>query len=173
MRLMNGQRCCFYQFCTITEVEQGPTAFRFLRGQNIFTHGDVYAQKSPTVFHPYGSDLRVIQQRLYWSFTCGCCTSIDRAAVFPAKEWWQTCQAYHRLKEPHNSRNCHHIYPMTRKSFHCPKLKPVRHFEAEFSINLKTELDINYSGPVTQHHRNKKILIRMQHSQHRKDIGQI
>ena len=52
--VMNEQRCCFYQFCTITEVEQGPTAFRFLRGQNIFTHGDVYAQTSPTVFQPYG-----------------------------------------------------------------------------------------------------------------------
>ena len=59
---------------------------------------------------------------------------------------------------------------MTRKSFHCPELRPVRHFEAYFSISLKTEPEINYNEPVTQHHRNRKILIRMQHSQHRKNL---
>ena len=46
------------------------------------------------------------------------------------------------------------------KSFHCPKLRPVRHYDAEFSMKLvlKTEPGINYREPVTKHYRNDAII---------------
>ena len=90
----------------------------------------------------------------------GCAQTDDNIyPIFKANKRFPLCLLLPRKNCGKHARLITHrpIEPQNSHFHDCPELRLVQYFEAEFSIDLKTEPDINYSESVMEHHRNDKI----------------